>query len=49
MLVHDLFLFDRQIGPYQVLPLWARVNLGAIAIKGFSAFPKAAAFLNSHH
>ena len=31
--------------PYQVLPLWARVDLGAIAMKGYSAFPKAFAIL----
>ncbi len=33
-------LFDPQIGPYQVLPLRARVNLGAMATKGYSIFPK---------
>ena len=26
-----------------MLPLWARVDLGAIAMKGYSAFPKAPA------
>ena len=26
--------------PYQVLPLWAREDLEAMAIKGYSAFPK---------
>ena len=27
-------------GTYQVLPLWARVDLGAMAMKGYSTFPK---------
>ena len=40
-----LVLFDPQIGPYQVLPLRARVDLGATAMKGYSAFPKAPALL----
>ena len=34
-------LVDLEIGSYQVLPLQMRVNLGAMAIKGYSAFPKA--------
>ena len=37
------------IGPYQVLPLRARVNLGTMAMKGYSAFPKAPALLEPHH
>ena len=40
-----LVLFNPKIGPYQVLPLRARVNLGAMAMKGYSAFPKASALL----
>ena len=36
-----LVLFNPSIGPYQVLPLRARVDLGAMAIEGYSAFPKA--------
>ena len=40
-----LVLFNPQIGPYQVLPLRARVDLGAMAMKGYSAFPKAPALL----
>ena len=36
----SLVLFDPQIGPYQVLSPQARVNLEAIAMKGYSAFPK---------
>ena len=44
-----LVLFNPSIGPYQVLPLRDRVDLGAIAMKGYSAFPKAPAFLEPHH
>ena len=29
------------IGPYSVQPLWAREDLGAMAMKGYSAFLKA--------
>ena len=36
-------LFDPQIGSYQVLPLQARVDLGAMVMKGYSTFPKASA------
>ena len=36
---HSLGLFDLKIGPYQVLPLQVRVDLGTIAMKGYSAFP----------
>ena len=35
--------------PYQVLPLRARVDLGAMAIKGYSVFPKAPALLGPRH
>ena len=35
-----LVLFNPQIGPYQVLPILDRVNLGVIAMKGCSAFPQ---------
>ena len=45
----QLVLFDPQIGPYQVLPLWARVDLGAMVMKGYSAFSKAPALLEPHH
>ena len=31
-LVHSLVLFDPKIEPYQVLPLRARVDLGAMAM-----------------
>ena len=32
-----------------MLPLRARVDLGAMAMKGYSAFPKAPALLQPHH
>ena len=32
-----------------MLPLWARVDLGAMAMKGCSALPKAPALLEPHH
>ena len=32
-----------------VLPLRARVDRGAMAMKGYSAFPKAPALLEAHH
>ncbi len=38
---HGLVLFNPEKDPYQVLPLWARVDLGAMALKEYSAFPKA--------
>ena len=45
----QLVLFNPLIGPYQVLPFRARVDLGAIAMKWCSAFPKATASLERHH
>ena len=36
------------IGPYQVLPLRARVDLGPMAMKGYSAFPKTPVLLGPH-
>ena len=36
------------IEPYLVLPLRAKVDLGAMAIKGYSLFPKAPASLEPH-
>ena len=41
--------FDQQIGPYQVLLLRARVNLGAMVMKEHSAFPKDTALLEPLH
>ena len=35
--------------PYQVLPLQVTIDLGAMAMKEFSAFPKAPAMLEPHH
>ena len=32
-----------------MLPLRARVDLGAMAMKGYSAFPKAPVLLEPHH
>ena len=42
-------LLDPCIGPYQVLSLWARVDLGTMAMRGYSAFPKASVLLDPHH
>ena len=46
---HSLALFDPKIGPYQVLPLCASVDLGEMAMDGYPAFPKAPALLEPHH
>ena len=45
--VRSSALFNPSIGLYQVLLLWAIVNLRATAMKGYSAFPKASASLPS--
>ena len=37
------------IGPYQMLPLRARVDLAAMLMKGYSAFPKAPALHEPDH
>ena len=34
---------------YQVLPLRGKVDLGVMAMKGYSAFPKAPVFVEPHH
>ena len=47
--VHSLVLFDLEIGPYQVLPLRARVDLGAMSMKRYSTFLKVPVLLESHH
>ena len=45
----QVVLYNPLIGPYQVLPFWARVDLREMAMKGYSAFPKAPASLEPHH
>ena len=45
----QLVLFNLSIGTYQVLPFWARVDLGAMATKRCYAFLKALALLEPHH
>ena len=47
--LHSLVLFDPLIGPYQILPLLADVNLEAMALKEYSVFPKALPLLEPHH
>ena len=42
-------LFDPLMGSYQVLPIWFRVDLGVMDMKGYSTFPKAQALLEPHH
>ena len=42
-----LVLLNPYIGPYQVLS--RMVDLGVMAKKGYSAFPKAPALLEPHH
>ena len=44
-----LVSFNPLIGPYQDLPRRAKVDLGAMAMKGSSAFPEALALLEHHH
>ena len=41
-------LFELYIVPYQVLPLRVRVDLGTMALKGYSAFPKTPVLLEPH-
>ena len=45
----QLVLFNPLIGTYQVLPFWARVDLGAMATNECSATPKDPAPLEPHH
>ena len=42
------FLFCPLIGPYQVVPLRARVDLETMAMKGYSTFPKTLVLLEPH-
>ena len=44
-----LILLNPYIGPYQMLPHRARMDLGALAMKGFTAFSKAPASVEPHH
>ena len=43
--VKQTVLFNPQIGPYQMLLLLAGVDLGAMAMKWYSALPKASVLL----
>ena len=43
----QLVLFNPKIGPYQVLPLLARVDLGVM--KRYTAFLTALVLLEPHH
>ena len=45
----ETILFDLEIGPDQILPLRATVDLGVMAIKGYSTFPKALTSLEPKH
>ena len=48
--VHSLVIFDPLIEPYQVLPLRTKVDLGVMAMKGYSStFSKAPALLEPHY
>ena len=42
-------LFDPYIGPYQVLTLRTRADLGVMAVTSYSAFPNALALLEPNH
>ena len=42
-------LFNPSIGSYRMQPRRARVDMGAMAMEGCSAFPNALASLESHH
>ena len=47
--VHNLVLFDPEMKPNQVLPIRASGDLGAMAMNGYSTFPKASALLEPHY
>ena len=42
-------MFDPYIGPYQVLLIRVRVDLRAMAMKGYLTIPKAPALLEPHY
>ena len=44
-----MVLFDPEVGLYQVLPLRARVDLGAMALKIYSTILKAPALVEPRH
>ena len=46
---YSLVLFDLLMGPYQVLPLRSGVDLVAITMKKYSAFPKPVDLQKPHH
>ena len=48
-LVHSLVLFNPKVGPYQLLPLRTRLDLGMMAINEYPVFPKALVLLKPHH
>ena len=43
---HCLVLFDPEIGPFQVLLYYVKVDQGSIAVKRFPHFPKAPTLLD---
>ena len=45
----QLVLFNPEIGLYQMLPFQVRVDLGAMAMMGCSAFLKTPVSLEHHH
>ena len=47
--VHSLVLFNPYIGLYQVIPLRATVDPGAVTMKGYPALPKAPLLLKPHY
>ena len=46
---HSLVLSDLYVGPSQVPPHQDRVDLGAMAMKGYTALSKAPELLQPHH
>ena len=42
-------LFDSLTGPYRVPPFWVSVDMGTLALKGPSTFPKVPSLLKPHH
>ena len=45
----ETVLFDPEIGPYLALPLRVRVDIEAMPVNGYSAFPKTSVLLEPHH